>query len=95
MALAAQVALAILGPTGRRVGELRVRTLPQSPSGLWDLRGDPNRDEALEPVQIMEGHEYGYELELEGRSTSDVVTDHPEVLLADRIDGRSDRKSVV
>jgi len=43
-----------------------VGLLPHADSrALLDLRTDAGRDEALQPVQLLEGHEYKYQVELE------------------------------
>ena len=74
---------------------LRVALLPtvdaEEPiARLLDLRGVAARDEALEPVQLLEGAEYRYEFlgKLVARGMS---TDRPEVLEPDDDTGRTGR----
>lgn len=83
--------LAIVDTQGRSVGSLRVSLLPRpidppSPSPLLDLRRTADRDPALEPVQLLEGHEYRYEIEVQGASEP-ISTDRPEVFEADTRSG--------
>jgi len=61
-----------------------------SPSPLLDLRQTPDRDPALEPVQLLEGHEYRYEIEVQGASEP-LSTDRPEVFEADSRSGTRGR----
>ena len=57
---------------------------------LVDLRGVAARDEALEPVQLLEGAEYRYEF-LGEQTAQAMSTDRPEVLAADDDTGRTGR----
>src|SRR5690242_21774371 len=75
--------------------QLRIAVLPGSdgeaqPPLLLDLRGIAGRDETLEPIQLLEGVEYRFELS----NVSDmgpVSTDRPEVFAPDDYTGRTGR----
>lgn len=55
------------------------------------MRGDPDADQSLEPVQIQEGTEYRYEFALSDRAYSSVEVDAPEVFIPDKRDGLAGR----
>jgi len=90
-----QAELGIVGDAGRQVGLLRVGLLPHAlgtgaTPPLLDLRQEPERDPVLEPVQLLEGHEYRYEIELSG-DLGHVETDRPEVFETDSEHGTHGR----
>ena len=68
MAVVSSAKLAIEGVEGHKVGELTVSLRPRARGALgaeplWDLRGEPARDDALAPVQLIEGEEYIYQID--------------------------------
>lgn len=77
------------------VGHLRVMLLPETPvasdnAPLLDLTDDPDRDPSMEPIQLLEGSEYRYEILTEGVPTP-ITTDRPEVFTRDSESGTSGR----
>jgi predicted component of viral defense system (DUF524 family) len=87
--------IAIVDTQGRSVGSFRVSLLPRAadappPPPLLDLRLTPDRDPALAPVQLLEGHEYRYEIELQ-RASEPLTTDRPEIFEADTRSGTQGR----
>ncbi len=91
-----EVTLEVIGSDGLVVGHLTVRLLPAtselaSPAPLLDLRECPERDPAQEPVQLLEGAEYVYEIRLLDASDSPITTDRPEILQADTTHGERGR----
>src|SRR5262245_7967715 len=73
------------------IGDLHIYTLPQRPTGLWDTRSESEADEALEPIQLLEGHEYRYEFSLARPTGSPLTTDRPELFISDKADGLTGR----
>lgn len=73
---------------------VRIRLLPNTtttatPAPLLDLRSKLDRDATLEPIQLMEGVQYRYEI-LTGRSGS-ITTDRPDIFEPDDECGRTGR----
>lgn len=86
--------LRIIGTYGNHVGTLSIFLLPgKDPETLWNLRDDPDREPGMEPVQLMEGAEYGYKINLHLPETAGgrVETDRPLILEADHASGRTGR----
>ena len=78
----------------RRYGTLLIATLPTSAERaappLLDLRSAIDRNTELEPIQLMEGCEYRYAIELS--DVDDLITnDHPDVFHADDPTGHAGR----
>jgi predicted component of viral defense system (DUF524 family) len=87
--------LSLAGLDRRPCGTIRIALLPRDkgeriPAPLLDVRGDAERDPALEPVQLLEGLEYGYRFSLYTHDGA-ISTDRPEVFIADDEDGRAGR----
>lgn len=82
----------ILDNERRSLGLFQVKLLPTTnpdatPPPLVDLRADPERDTSLEPVQLLEGEEYLYEIELDITPTENITTDKPELFQPDTAKG--------
>lgn len=82
------VAMPVVDAVGKPKGSLRVRLLPSTneradPPPLVDLRSDLNRDTSLEPIQLLEGQEYIYEIDLDVKPSSPIRVDRPEVFNPD------------
>jgi predicted component of viral defense system (DUF524 family) len=77
----------------RPQGTLTIQVLPNTrpiPQGLLlDLRKDPNRDESLAAIQLLEGTEYRYEFGVVDPRA--IVTDRPELFEPDDRTGRAGR----
>lgn len=89
-----EVYVPLTGPHGEPRGRLRIAVLPHRRGVpiLRDATGDPNRSPELEPLQIVEGEEYIYAVELEGAPTDAAVrVDPQEVFSPDTIGGRTGR----
>ena len=87
MASVPLVKLGIMGEDGHARGTLEIRLLPGASVGagiapLVDAREDPDRDPDLEPVQLLEGREYLFAVEVPGGSGS-IITDKPELFARD------------
>lgn len=83
-----EIEMPILDDAGRAQGSFILKLLPgvcddSSPYPLLDLRKDPDRDVTLEPVQILEGQEYLYEVALESKNMNEIGTDRPEIFRPD------------
>jgi hypothetical protein len=79
------VKLGIVGEDGHARGTLEIRLLPGAVAGiapLVDAREDPDRDPDLEPVQLLEGREYLFAIEIPGGS-GPITTDKPELFARD------------
>lgn len=74
-----------------KIGVLRLFTLPRLPGKLWDERSAIDRDQTLEPIQVAEGHEYRYEIELVAAASTAITTSRPELFLADSAAGLAGR----
>jgi predicted component of viral defense system (DUF524 family) len=74
----------LLRSDGKVAGRLIVRALSGPENAVWlmDATLDPDRDPALEPVQLLEDSEYAYEYELDDSATQ-VNTDRPEIVSPD------------
>src|SRR5438105_1051693 len=75
---------------------LRVSLLPNSashagPPPLLDCRSDPDRDNELAPVQLLEGAEYRYEVLNIGRKDTCINTNCPELFKPDTEHGDQGR----
>lgn len=81
-----EVSLDLRADDGQIHGELRIRLLPGTDTTgnppLIDQRSDSDRDRSLEPVQLIEGLEYLYEV-VSGARFSSIATDRPDVFAAD------------
>lgn len=81
----AKVELPITNAEGNLQGTLLVSLLRPSepqyhgPAPLIDLRNDPDRDTSLEPVQLLEGEEYFYEINVDRSEIGELITDKPEI----------------
>ncbi len=87
MASVPLVKLGIVGEDGHARGTLEIRLLPGASAGagippLVDAREDPDRDPDLEPVQLLEGREYLFAIEIPGES-GPITTDKPEFFARD------------
>lgn len=94
MGAAERVELPIVGSDGRARGTFAIQLLPTArvanfPPPLLDLRSAPERDPALEAIQLLEGTEYRFEIEADG--VQPVVCDRPEILQPDTRSGRTGR----
>jgi predicted component of viral defense system (DUF524 family) len=83
-----EIEMPILDDGGRAQGSFILKLLPgvcddSSPYPLLDLRKDPDRDFTLEPVQILEGQEYLYEVAPESKNMNEIGTDRPEIFRPD------------
>lgn len=84
MARAEQVKLPINDRFGRLRGHIHIHLLPGDedavPAPLLDRRGDPELEPGMAGVQLLEGLEYRYQIELEsGAPSGRLTTDRPEV----------------
>lgn len=61
------------------------------PDPLLDLRGDPSTDQSLEPLQLLEGAEYRYELHLDQLPAGPVTLEPKEFLSPDSNDWMAGR----
>jgi predicted component of viral defense system (DUF524 family) len=89
------VELPILDPVGRLRGSLRLSLLPtdRAQGGIQpilDLREDSQHDPSVEQVQLLEGHEYLYEINLL-EPLGSVETDRPEIFQPDAASGERGR----
>src|SRR5687768_9933982 len=88
-----EVALPIRDTQGNERGRLLIAVLPKAEAGtpapLLDLRRMPDRDDSLEPVQLLEGIEYVYDFEVEGDPTIEV--DRSELFDRETVNGRRGR----
>jgi predicted component of viral defense system (DUF524 family) len=85
--------LRLLSPTHRPVGTLTIELLPKTkddPDPLLDLSSDPDRDLALEPIQLLEGIEYLYAVALDAQQGAFAI-EPKELFYPDRRDGNSGR----
>jgi predicted component of viral defense system (DUF524 family) len=92
------VELELHDATGARSGKLRISLLPRDseslePPPLLDRRAEaPELLDGLEPVQLLEGREYLFELEAVTQGGNGVLsTDRPEVFEPDIASGRRGR----
>ena len=89
-----QALLELRNPQGQVRGELRVSLLPGTdvsiPPPLVRLSQDEADAVAQEAVQLLEGQEYRYEIEL-AVPAGRVTTDLPEAFKPDRASGESGR----
>ena len=92
----ARSVLVTLRDTAKRErGTIEISLLPaaseeQAIPLLVDLRGVAEKDETLEPVQLLEGAEYRYAIAVEPNRNR-VRTDRPEIFQPDDITGRTGR----
>lgn len=89
-----RVKLPIQDQTGRLRGHIHIHLLPDEESGepapLLDRRGDLELEPGMAGVQLLEGHEYRYKIELEaGAPNAPVSTDRPEIFRRDDESGAS------
>ena len=93
----AEVELPITNAEGNLQGTLLVSLLPSRdpqypvPAPLIDLRNDPDRDTSLEPVQLLEGQEYFYKININHTEIGEVITDKPEIFNPDTTKGNQCR----
>lgn len=78
---------------GRAIGVLHIFCLPgvrgSSAATLWDNRSDMERDNFTEPIQLIEGAEYRFSVEIAEHEA--ITTDKPEIVMADDAYGKSGR----
>jgi len=97
LAIKREAELPITDADGSLQGTLLVALLPSRdphhpvPAPLIDLRNDPARDRSLEPVQLLEGEEYLYEICTDPTDIDEVVTDKPEIFEPDTSKGNRGR----
>jgi len=97
LAIKREAELPITSAEGNLQGTLLVTLLPSrdphypAPAPLIDLRNDPDRDTSLEPVQLLEGEEYLYEISTDWTEIGEVVTDKPEIFNPDTPKGSRGR----
>jgi predicted component of viral defense system (DUF524 family) len=92
MAAVERVELPLRDSSGREGGLVEIALLPSTSRGrvpLIDLREDPPEDD-LEPVQLLEDHEYRFVV-TPSRPVGNVLSDRPEVVVADSPDGLTGR----
>ena len=94
MAAVAEVCIPLLGAGAISPTCLWIRLLPTTPSHalpapLLDRRSDPDRDVTLEPVQLLEGVQYRYEIVTD--QSGPVSTDRPDIFSPDDDSGRAGR----
>jgi len=87
--------LRLVAKNGRHLGTLRIALLPSRRSSadtppLLDLTDDPDRDVTLEPIQLLEGHEYHYLLEV-GMPAQSIQLEPFEFFEPDNRQGRTGR----
>lgn len=84
-----------LANAGPHIGvHLRLRVLPRSnetPAPLLDLRDVEDADPTTSPIQLLEGHEYGYEWILSQVVEGSVSTDPEELFFPDDEGGTKGR----
>jgi predicted component of viral defense system (DUF524 family) len=90
-----EVSLDVTTREGHTVLAVRISLLPGAesklvPAAILDYRGVPERDDTLEPVQLLEGMEYRYAF-IGDSGLSVLTTDHPEVFAPDDSSGRTGR----
>ena len=81
----------ILSRDGQTVGVFNLATLPQheQTNPILDFRNDPDRHKSLEPVQIIEGGEYRYQIDIPAQGSINV--DRQELFAPDDQTGKSGR----
>jgi hypothetical protein len=87
------VELPLRDSSGRETGVLEIALLPRAPAEpapLIDLRPNPPEDE-LEPVQLLEDHEYRFVVRPSRPVSTPLLSDRPEIVVADRIEGLAGR----
>jgi len=90
-----EVTAVALGRDGVTKGHLRIALLPRSPDAVpppllsVDVESDP--EQALAPIQLLEGYEYRYEWEGLPNGVCAVVTDPAEAFQPDTPDGLKGR----
>ena len=88
--------LPIKDRSGRTWGTVLIELLPDTPSTgappLLDRRGDPELEPGMAGVQLLEGCEYRYEIQLEPDvPPGNITTDRPEIFRRDKVHGRTGR----
>jgi len=89
LTVAREATLPIMDDQGQERGTLSLRLLPSrneqapAPPPLLDFQKAPHEAAPLEPVQLVEGEEYIYEIELKTFEEKVITTDKPEILDAD------------
>lgn len=97
LATKSEAELPITDADGNSQGTLLVALLPSrnphhsAPAPLIDLRNDPDRDTSLEPVQLLEGEEYLYEISTDQPHIGEIVTDKREIFNPDTPKGNRGR----
>jgi predicted component of viral defense system (DUF524 family) len=91
-----EVKVAIVDKDGRSSGFVEVKLLPSTdvsayPPPLIDLRGSVEHDLSLEPVQLLEGEEYLFEISLDTTHTGIITTNKREVFNPDTEKGERGR----
>lgn len=91
--IAESVEIALSNRVGQSQGKLTIQLLPSArPTAqdlLVDLRADPNRDQSVAAIQLLEGAEYRYQFEI--IRTGALTTDRPELFEPDDLSGRAGR----
>lgn len=91
MSAVSEARVPALDVDGAVQGYLRIALLPRGtdsiPSPLLHETGNKDSDEALAPIQLLEGFEYRYEWENLPARASSVITDPEEVFQPDSPDG--------
>lgn len=90
MAQADEVQLKIIDKAGRVQGKLAICLLPKARAQdvvpLINDSDNPDRDLFIEPIQLLEGHEYLYEIKL-CEPASEVTTDQESIFFPDTKEG--------
>lgn len=95
MTAVATARVPLLDATGREHGAFTVHVLPgsakpaHSVAPLLDMRGAADRDVTVAPVQLLEGTEYRYEIDVDSNGV--IETDRAELFAPDDSTGRTGR----